>query len=93
MGSRKRGHPAGKRTCSKCYRPRPYRTFKIRDPKERTICAADFRDRVVHHAVCRVLEPIFERALIGDTYACRKDKGPLKAVGAPRPFHAATAIF
>lgn len=65
---------------AKSYRPRTYRTFRIRDPKERTICAADFRDRVVHHAVCRVLEPIFERALIDGTYACRKDKGPLKAV-------------
>jgi retron-type reverse transcriptase len=71
---------------SKCYRPKPYRTFKIHDPKERTICAADFRDRVVHHAVCRVLEPIFERALIGDTYACRKNKGPLKAVKRAQAF-------
>jgi len=61
------------------YHPRPYRTFKIHDPKERMICAADFRDRVVHHGVCNVLEPIFERSLIYDTYACRKDKGTLRA--------------
>jgi retron-type reverse transcriptase len=65
---------------TKTYRPRPYRTFKVCDPKERMICAADFRDRVVHHAVCSVLEPIFERSLISDTYACRKDKGTLRAV-------------
>lgn len=71
---------------TKSYRPRPYRTFNICDPKERTICAADFRDRVVHHAVCRVLEPIFERALIGGTYACRKNKGPLKAVNRAKSF-------
>ena len=61
------------------YHPRPYCTFKIHDPKERMICAADFRDRVVHHGVCHVLEPIFERCLIYDTYACRKDQGNLRA--------------
>ena len=64
-----------KELLAKTYHPRPYRTFKIHDPKERMICAADFRDRVVHHAVCRVMEPIFERSFIFDTYACRKDKG------------------
>ena len=49
-----------KELLAKTYHPRPYRTFKIHDPKERMICAADFRDRVVHHAICRVMEPIFE---------------------------------
>lgn len=62
------------------YRPRAYRTFVVQDPKVRMICAADFRDRVVHHAVCKVLEPIFERSLIWDTYACRKGKGTHRAV-------------
>ena len=62
------------------YKPRSYRTFTVHDPKDRRICAADFRDRVAHHAVCRVLEPIFERAFIYDTYACRKDKGTHKAI-------------
>jgi retron-type reverse transcriptase len=65
---------------SRTYRPRPYRTFKIHDPKERMICAADFRDRVVHHALCAALEPIFERLSIFDSYACRKDKGHHAAV-------------
>jgi len=65
---------------TKIYQPRPYRTFKIYDPKERMICAADFRDRVVHHAVCSVLEPIFEQPFIDDTYACRKNKGTLRAI-------------
>lgn len=60
---------------SKTYYPLPYRTFKIHDPKRRMICAADFRDRVVHHAICRVLEPVFEQSFIFDTYACRKGKG------------------
>ena len=43
------------------YRPGPYRTFTVHDPKPRRISAAPFRDRVVHHALTRVLQPIFER--------------------------------
>jgi retron-type reverse transcriptase len=62
------------------YRPAPYRTFMIRDPKPRLISAAPFRDRVVHHALCNVLEPIFERTFIDDSYACRKGKGTHAAV-------------
>ncbi|MBI4368901.1 MAG: RNA-directed DNA polymerase [Elusimicrobia bacterium] len=62
------------------YQPRPYRTFSISDPKPRTISAADFRDRVAHHALCSVLEPLFERAAIFDSYACRLDKGSHAAV-------------
>ena len=65
---------------SGCYRPRPYRTFTVHDPKVRKICAADFRDRVVHHSVCNVLEPIWERSFIADTYACRPGKGTHRAV-------------
>lgn len=68
------------------YRPRPYRTFAVSDPKQRMICAADFRDRVVHHAVCEVLEPIFERSLIGDSYACRKGKGSHAAIHRAQEF-------
>jgi len=62
------------------YRPGAFFTFEIRDPKRRAICAAPFRDRVVHHAVCGVLEPVFERRLIFDTYACRPGKGTHAAV-------------
>ena len=43
------------------YQPGAYRTFWIHDPKPRQISAAPFRDRVVHHALTRALEPIFER--------------------------------
>ena len=71
---------------AKTYQPRPYRTFKIHDPKERMICAADFRDRVVHHAVSSVLEPIFERTFISDTYACRKNEGTLRAMKRAQAF-------
>ena len=57
------------------YQPRAYQVFEIQDPKVRKICSSAFRDRVVHHAVCAVLEPFWERRLITDTYACRKGKG------------------
>ena len=62
------------------YRMRPYRAFVIREPKRRQICAAHFRDRVVHHAICAVLDPVFEGCLIGDTFACRRGKGTHAAV-------------
>jgi hypothetical protein len=53
----------------------PYRRFPIFDPKERWISVAPFGDRVVHHALMNVCEPVFERYCIHDTYACRRDKG------------------
>lgn len=62
------------------YQPQPYRYFKIYDPKERIISVAAFRDRVVHHALINILEPIYERCFIYDSYATRKDKGTHKAV-------------
>ena len=62
------------------YRPGEYREFYIYEPKLRKISAAPYRDRVVHHALCNVVEPIFERTFIFDSYACRKDKGTHKAV-------------
>lgn len=52
-----------------------YHYFQIHEPKQRTVAAAPFRDRVVHHAVVRVLEPLFEKRFIEDSYACRKGKG------------------
>ena len=68
------------------YRPRPYRSFWIRDPKPRRISAAAFRDRVVHHALCATLEPIFERYAINESYACRKGRGTLAAVKRAQAF-------
>ncbi len=52
-----------------------YTNFPIFDPKKRLISAAPYRDRVVHHALCNFIEPIFDRSFIDDTYACRKGKG------------------
>src|SRR5262249_23890169 len=60
---------------TKTYRPGAYRTFVICEPKARPISAAPYRDRVVHHAIVNVLEPIYERSFIGDSYACRKGNG------------------
>ena len=62
------------------YRPKPLKTFIVCDPKTRKISKSDFRDRVVHHALCNVIEPIFERIFIYDSYANRIGKGTLKAV-------------
>ncbi len=62
------------------YRPGPFRTFRIRDPKPRTISAAPFRDRVVHHALCAVMEPTFEQLADPDSFACRAGKGNRAAV-------------
>jgi len=62
------------------WQPGGYRTFWILQPKKRLISAAPFRDRVVHHALCRVIEPLFEPMFIHDSYACRKGKGTHAAV-------------
>ena len=62
------------------YQPRPLVNFTVRDPKTRKISKSDFRDRVVHHALCNVIEPIFDKAFICDSYANRKGKGSLKAL-------------
>jgi hypothetical protein len=62
------------------YRPGGYVHFQIKDPKRRKISAARFRDRVVHHALCSVTEPRFERLFIPDSYANRLGKGTHQAV-------------
>ena len=68
--------------------------FIIHDPKVRTISAIPFRDQVVHHALMGVLEPIFERRMIHDSYACRKGKGQHAALARAQrrpPLHALVA--
>lgn len=62
------------------YRPQPLQTFILREPKTREISKSEFRDRVVHHALCNAIEPIFEKSFIYDSYANRKGKGTLKAL-------------
>ncbi len=53
----------------KTYQPGAYRTFTIKEPKTRMISAAPYRDRVVRHALCNIIVPIFERTFIHDSYA------------------------
>ena len=53
----------------------PYREFLIYEPKPRLISALNFKDRLVQHAVCNVIGPIFERTLLHNTFACRPALG------------------
>ena len=62
------------------YVPRPLKTFILRDPKTRKISKSHFRDRVIHHALINLLEPIYDKTFIYDSYASRKNKGAQKAV-------------
>lgn len=62
------------------YLPGKYRSFTLRDPKPRLISAAPFRDRVVHHALTQVVEPIFERRFSTASFACRVGLGTHAAV-------------
>lgn len=61
------------------WRPHPYRRFRVAEPKPRVISAAPFEDRVVHHALVNVLEPLFERRFIRHSYANRLQKGVHRA--------------
>ena len=61
------------------YRPGRYTTIEIFDPKHRIVSAAPFRDRVVHHALCGVCAPLFERGFIHDSYANRTGRGTHRA--------------
>lgn len=65
---------------NKTYKPGGYTTFEIYDPKLRMISAAPYRDRVVHHALCNVIQPIFERTFIDDSYANRIGYGTHRAL-------------
>lgn len=64
----------------KCYRHGSYERFHVFDPKHRIIHKAGVRDRVIHHALYRVLVPLFERCFIFDSYSCRLGKGTHAAV-------------
>jgi retron-type reverse transcriptase len=62
------------------YRHGGYKAFKVFDPKPRDIHKASVRDRLVHHAVYRILYPFFDRTFISDSYSCRNKKGTHKAL-------------
>jgi hypothetical protein len=70
-----------------------FHQFVIHDPKGRIITAPCFEERVLHHAITNVCEPVFERWLIADTYACRVGKGRLPALDRAREFARSFGFF
>jgi RNA-directed DNA polymerase len=70
----------------KTYQHGGYKAFKINDPKTRDIHKASVRDRLIHHAIYRVLYPYFDRKFIFDSYSCRIGKGTHKAISRLRKF-------
>lgn len=62
------------------YRHGGYQAFKVNDPKPRDIHKASVHDRLLHHAIYRLLYPFFDRQFIADSYSCRLDKGTHKAL-------------
>ena len=62
------------------YKPEPLKTFTLRDPKTRVISKSAFRDRVIHHAICNIIESIFDKTFINECCANRKGKGNLYAL-------------
>ncbi|MDO8581776.1 MAG: reverse transcriptase/maturase family protein [bacterium] len=64
----------------KSYRHAPYHGFVVNDPKSREIHKATVRDRVVHHALFLVLNPLFEKTFIYDAYSCRQNKGTHRGI-------------
>lgn len=68
------------------YKHGDYFAFNISDPKPRSIHKACVRDRLLHHAIYRVLYPHFDRKFISDSFSCRLNKGTHKAVNRFRTF-------
>jgi retron-type reverse transcriptase len=62
------------------YKPGRYFAFEVSDPKKRIVSAAQFRDRVVHHALCAVVQHIFEAGFVDCTFANRAGKGTHRAI-------------
>ena len=65
---------------NKTYRHGGYESFYVTDPKRRHIHKATVRDRLLHHAVYRILYPFFDRTFIADSFSCRNEKGTHKAI-------------
>lgn len=63
------------------YKHGNYQAFKINDPKPRNIHKAEVKDRLLHHAIYRILYPFFDKTFIADSYSCRLNKGTHKGVG------------
>lgn len=72
---------------TKTYKHSEYKAFKINDPKPRDIHKASVRDRLLHHAIYRILYPYFDKKFIYDSYSCRDNKGTHRAMNRFRDFH------
>ncbi|PIS21737.1 hypothetical protein COT51_01160 [candidate division WWE3 bacterium CG08_land_8_20_14_0_20_41_15] len=70
----------------KIYQHGGYKAFKINDPKVRDIHKASVRDRLVHHAIYRILYPYFDSKFVFDSYSCRVNKGTHRAISRFRNF-------
>lgn len=71
---------------NKTYAHSSYKAFTISDPKPRNIHKASVRDRLLHHAIYRILYPFFDNTFISDSFSCRKQKGTHKALNRFREF-------
>ena len=71
---------------NKTYQHGGYEHFVVTDPKRRDIHKASVRDRLVHHAIYRILYPYYDRKFITDSYSCRNNKGTHKAITKFRKF-------
>ncbi|OGB73856.1 hypothetical protein A3K24_03495 [candidate division Kazan bacterium RIFCSPHIGHO2_01_FULL_44_14] len=72
--------------CNKTYRHGVYQAFNISDPKPRSIHKANVHDRLLHHAVYRMLYPFFDTTFIADSFSCRRGKGTHRALNRFRQF-------
>lgn len=71
---------------SRVYQHGSYQAFNICDPKPRNIHKASVRDRLLHHAVYRIIYPFFDKTFIADSFSCRNNKGTHKALNRFRSF-------
>lgn len=67
---------------AKTYHHSAYTSFYVLDPKQRHIHKAEVLDRILHHAIFNVLNPIFEKTFIDTSFSCRVGKGTHKGVEA-----------
>jgi len=65
---------------NKTYHHSHYTAFNVSDPKLRRIHKATVGDRILHHAIFRILYPLFDKSFIFDSYSCRVEKGTHRAV-------------
>jgi RNA-directed DNA polymerase len=78
---------------NKTYQPGKYRSFHIHEPKKRLISAAPFHDRVVHHALCNISTPYFEKQFIPASYANRIGRGTHRALDQCQKCSTAMAVL